>query len=73
MNDTSQQWHPVDEVMASPTPFYIRDFDASKRFGCRAKAVDQQSDPALMARRHLQDGFRIELEHHGIRTDSLRR
>ena len=77
MDATSQQWQPADEVMASPALFDSCDLDRSmpqaQTFGCHDKAVEQQLHPMLMAWHHTQEGFRIELERHGIRTDSRKR
>lgn len=74
MNATSQQWQPADEVMASPALFDSRDLDTpmtqAQKLGCHDKAVEEQM---LMARHHTQEGFRNELERHGIRTNSLKR
>ena len=77
MDATSQQWQPADEVVASPALFDSCDFDTpmthAQIFGGQDKAAEQQPHPMLMARHHTQEGFRSELERHGIRTDSLKR
>jgi hypothetical protein len=77
MDTTSQQWQPADEVMASLALFNSCDLETpmaqAQRSGCHDKAVEQQLHPMLMARHHTQEGFRNELERHGIRTDSRKR